>query len=204
MQMVRTKVRDPELVRKMQKQIVKGAIKVLRIKGFHSASIREIAKAARMSLGSIYNYIEKKEDILFLVHNEVLDEIYARMDAIVAEYEKPVDQLVNVLKGLFDLTCQLREEMLFIYTETKSLEKWYLHDILKREAEFVAKYRELIERGVQEGVFECDNPDLIANIILFTGSIVPLRGWNLFPKHSEEDVFEALKDIALKALNVKT
>lgn len=203
MQNVKTKVTDPELVKKKQHQIVKGAIKVFRKKGFHASSIREIAKEARMSLGSLYDYIEKKEDILFLVHNEVLDEIYNSMESIAAKHDHPVDQLINVQKGLYELTSKLRDEMLFIYTETKSLERKYLKEILRRESEFVARYRKLIERGVEQGVFECKNPDLAANIILFTGSIVPLRGWNLIPKHSEEEISEALSDMALKMLNVK-
>ena len=203
MQTVKTKVKDPDLIRKKQQQIVKGAIKVFRKKGFHAASIREIARACRMSLGSLYDYIEKKEDILFLVHNEVLDQIYERMETIAAQYSHPVDQLIHILKGLFDLTCRLKDEMLFIYTETKSLEKPYLKEILRRESEFVAKYRELIERGVQQGVFKCDNPDLVANILIFSGSLIPLRGWNILPNHSEEAVFEALQSMALKMLNVE-
>lgn len=203
MKLVKTKVKDPDLIQKKQEQIVKGAIKVFRRKGFHAASIREIAKASRMSPGGLYDYIEKKEDILFLVHNQVLDRIYGRIDEIMNQYTSPVDQLVNLLKGMFELTCDLKEEMLFIYTETKSLEKWFLHEILKKEAEFVNKYRKLIERGVSEGLFTCENPDLAANILIFTGSIIPLRGWNMTPRHSEREVFEMLKDMSLKLLGVK-
>ncbi|MEW6262518.1 MAG: TetR/AcrR family transcriptional regulator [Thermodesulfobacteriota bacterium] len=202
MQIVKTKVKDPDLIRKKQQQIVKGSIKVFRKKGFHAASIREIARACRMSLGSLYDYIEKKEDILFLVHNEVLNQIYDRMETIAAQYDHPVEQLIHILRGLFDLTCRLKDEMLFIYTETKSLEKPYLKEILRRESEFVSKYRELIERGVNQGMFKCDSPDLAANILIFSGSIIPLRGWNILPRHSEEEVFEALKSLALKILNV--
>jgi TetR/AcrR family transcriptional regulator, cholesterol catabolism regulator len=202
-QTVKTKVKDPDLIRKKQQQIVKGAIKVFRKKGFHAASIREIARACRMSLGSLYDYVEKKEDILFLVHNEVLDQIYDRMETMAAQHDHPVDQLIHILRGLFDLTCRLKDEMLFIYTETKSLEKPYMKEILRRESEFVAKYRELIDRGIEQGVFKCDSPDLVANILIFTGSLIPLRGWNILPHHSEEAVFEVLKSLALKLLNVE-
>jgi len=202
--MVKSKIKNPDLIRKRQQQICGGAMKVFRKKGFHAASIRQIARASRMSLGSLYDYIEKKEDILFLVHKDILDQIYLRIDSISRQYTNPLDQLINVLKGLFDLTCERKEEMLFVYTETKSLEKWYLHEILRKEAAFVDRFRELIESGVREGTFQCENPDLIANILIFCGSFIPLRGWNVLHRYSEPEVFEVLKAMMLKTLNVKS
>jgi AcrR family transcriptional regulator len=200
---IKTKVRAPDLVRRRQRQIIRGAMKVCRKKGFHGASVRDIAKASRMSLGSVYDYIEKKEDILFLIHKEVLDQIYARMDTVIRTYDEPVAQLRHVFTELFELTLRLREEMLFIYTETKSLPGEYLHEILKRESEFVGKYTGLIERGVRMGVFRCQSPDLLANILVFVGSIIPLRGWNIVPDHGAGEVCEMVKDMVLRYLDVR-
>ena len=39
--------------------------------------------------------------------------------------------------------------------------------------------------------------------VLFAGSIVPLKGWNLLPEHSEADIRETLVDMAMKMLNVR-
>jgi AcrR family transcriptional regulator len=197
--MARTK-NNKELALKKQRQICKGAMSVFRTKGFHATSIREIAKASRMSLGSLYYYIEKKEDILFLLHKEVLSQIYSRLEEPVKSHDDPATQLVHALRELFDLTCQLKDEMLFIYTETKSLKKKYLREILEREAEFVKAIESLIRRGVEEGKFVCRHPDIYANILAFTGTIVPLRGWNILPNHSEEEVFNELVDLFLRGL----
>ena len=175
---------------------------VCRNKGFHNATMRDIATASRMSLGSLYDYIEKKEDVLFLIHKEVLDQIYSRMEDIIGGLKDPLAQLEKVFDELFALTVNLREEMLLIYTETKSLPKEYLHVILERESEFVAKYTALIERGVQQGVFKCENPDLLANIMVFVGSIIPLRGWNILSRYSADDVCKMLKDMLFKYLDV--
>ena len=200
--MITTKVKDLDLVRKKQHQIFRGAMKVCRTKGFHNATIREIAKASRMSLGSIYDYIEKKEDILFLIHKEVLDQIYARMEEIIEKYEDPKAQLNNMFTELFSLSMTLKEEILFIYTETKSLPKQYIHEVLKRESEFVKRYAKLIERGVERGVFKCDNPDMFANIIIFIGAIIPLRGWNILPHHRSDEVCKMLQDMVFDYLSV--
>lgn len=198
--MIKTKVRAPDLVRRRQRQLFRGAVKVCRKKGFHGATVRDIAKASGMSLGSVYDYIEKKEDILFLIHKEVLDQIYARMDDVIRRYDEPVAQLRHVFTELFELTLKLREEMLLIYTETKSLPRAYLREILKRESEFVGKYAALIEQGVRRGVFHCNTPDLLANILVFAGAIIPLRGWNIIPRHGSDDVCDMLKDMVLRYL----
>lgn len=202
--MVKTKIKDPELIRIKQRQICQGALKVFRTKGFHAASIREIATASGISLGSLYDYIEKKDDILFLVHKEILDQVYRRLDETFKKHKNPVDQLTNVVRELVNLTCRLKDEMLFIYTETKFLDKEYQTQILHRESEFVGAIEALIKRGVKEGLFDCPNPDIMANIIAFTGAIIPLRGWNFLPRHSEDEVIETLVNLISRGLDMRT
>ncbi|MEJ2716019.1 MAG: TetR/AcrR family transcriptional regulator [Deltaproteobacteria bacterium] len=200
--MVKTKIKDPVRVQKKQKQIFRGAMKVFRTKGFHAASIREIAKACRISLGSLYDYIETKEDILFLVHKEILDQIYRRVDESLTKYQDPRDQLTHVLAEIFRLSFQLKDEILFIYTETKSLEKKYLYEVLQRESEFVEAIEAMIRRGVNEGSFDSSNPAVLANVIALTGAIIPLRGWNILPHYGEKEVVDELITIFQKGLFV--
>src|SRR5512136_2410657 len=63
--------KKPQAVLKKQNQIVQGACQVFFRKGFHRASIREIALACGMSMGQMYHYISSKDDILFLVHKHM-------------------------------------------------------------------------------------------------------------------------------------
>lgn len=190
--MIKTKVKDPDLIRKKQQQICRGAMKVFRSKGFHAASIREIAKACQMSLGSLYDYIETKEDILFLAHNTVLDEIYHQVKQCLETYDRTEDQFINLMRETQRLSFRLKDEILFIYTETKSLDRRHLHEVLRRESEFVATVERLINKGLEEGVFDCPNPELYANVVAFIGAIAPLRGWNFLPRYGEEEVVEEM------------
>ncbi|MBW1682005.1 MAG: TetR/AcrR family transcriptional regulator [Deltaproteobacteria bacterium] len=200
--MIKTNIKDPERVRKRQEQICRGAMKVFRRKGFHATSMREIAAATGISLGNIYDYIEKKEDILFLVHNYILSRIYRQFEEGVKASDNPVEQLRSVMRGNLQLTIQLREEILFIYTETKSLEKRFLTEVLKKEAEFVARFETLIRQGVDRGVFRCDRPGLFANIIVYLLTIFPLRGWNILRTHTEEELIEEVTRLILAGLGV--
>ena len=52
-------------------KIAEAAAALFVEKGFHNTSIREIAKACGMSMGNLYHYIKSKDDVLFLVYQEV-------------------------------------------------------------------------------------------------------------------------------------
>ncbi len=201
--MMTTKIKDPELIGKKQKQICRGAMKVFRLKGYHAASIREIATASRISLGSLYDYIECKEDILFLVYKDILEHIYRSIDEAVMHFKSPGDQLSGLLKEFFYLTSLFKEEILFAVTETKNLGDKYKREILKRESEFVRVIESLIAEGARQGVFECRKPAIFANLITYIMGILPLRGWNILPHHSEEELRDELISLILKGLNAK-
>ena len=168
-------------------------MKVFKTKGFHAASMREIAEACQISLGSLYDYIEKKDDILFLVHQHGLDQMYSRLKEKMAPHSDPYEQFINVLQELFRISIDLKDELMFMYTETKHLEKPFLNEILRQEKEFLSFLESLIKKCIDSGAFECQNPAIYANIISFLGAVaIPMRGWDLFPKHSEEEVIEEL------------
>ncbi len=201
--MIKTKIKDTELVRKRQKQICRGAMKVFQKKGYHAASIREIAKASRISLGSLYDYIEKKEDILFLVHTSILEELYRDYEEVSEKSGNYINQFIKLIKEGFYSSSYFREEILFIYTETKSLDKKNQAEILKRESHYVSFMESLIREGNKQGVFDCKRPGIFANIMTFLMIILPLRGWNILEKNSEEELLEELISLLLKGLNVK-
>ena len=194
------KIKNSELVKKRQQQICRGALTVFKKKGFHAASIREIAEASQISLGSLYDYIEKKEDILFLVHQHGMNQIYSRLQKWMDQYEDPYEQLIHVLKEIFLLSIDLKEEFSFMYTETKHLEKPYLEEILRQDKEFTSFLESLIKKCIDSGAVECRDPEIYVNIISFLAAMIPLRGWNLFPKHSEEEVIDELIRLILSGL----
>ena len=54
--------------------IVQAARDVIARRGYHQASIREIARAAELSLAGLYHYVGGKDELLFLVLDRALDE----------------------------------------------------------------------------------------------------------------------------------
>ena len=66
---VHANIKNARLVDQRRRQIVDGAMQVFAAKGFHGATVREIADAAGLTMGTMYNYVRSKEDILYIVYD---------------------------------------------------------------------------------------------------------------------------------------
>ena len=61
--------------------ILDAALATFARRGFHQASIREIARDARLSLAGLYHYVGGKDELLFLVLARALDTLGDMADA---------------------------------------------------------------------------------------------------------------------------
>jgi AcrR family transcriptional regulator len=62
-----------ERIATRRSQILDGAATVFAEKGFHRATTREIAQAAGVSEGTIYNYFDSKEDLLIGIMSQLIE-----------------------------------------------------------------------------------------------------------------------------------
>jgi AcrR family transcriptional regulator len=68
------------LATRRKQQILDAALTVLSQKGFDQASIDDIAQAAGIAVGTIYNYYSSKHDILIsLISNYILTEPFIEL-----------------------------------------------------------------------------------------------------------------------------
>ena len=91
---VKSSVKDESLIEKRREQMIRGAVKLFKEKGFHRATTREIAKAAGFSIGTLYEYIRTKEDVLYLVCDSIYNEVHDRLSALPTQ-EGTVDGLAS-------------------------------------------------------------------------------------------------------------
>ena len=81
---VETRIKSLELIDRRRRQIVEGALRVFTAKGFDQATVREIANEAGLTMGSLYNYIRSKEDIIYIVYDYVTQQLRDEMTAAIA------------------------------------------------------------------------------------------------------------------------
>ncbi len=192
---VETQIKDSELVRKKHLQIAMGASKLFIKKGYFQTSIREISKASGLTMGNLYDYISKKEDVLYLVFDVFHSTWVTQLEEEgVLNIEDPVKQLEIVVRKMLELVNHYRDMVLLIYTESKLLPKDFLRIILERESGLVELFEKILRRGIEKKVFKIKDPFLLANIIVYLMSMEPLRGWNLRRRYNIEEINQHLVD----------
>ena len=77
-------------------EILKSAAAAFRRRGYHGASVDEIASALEMTKGNLYYYFRNKEDILYACHEYSLDILLQLMRKVEAE-PIPADQKLRKL-----------------------------------------------------------------------------------------------------------
>ena len=56
--------------------IIAAAAKVFRTKGYHAATVQDIADEVGILKGSLYHHVKSKEDLLYLMVKEPIAQIY--------------------------------------------------------------------------------------------------------------------------------
>lgn len=198
---VATVVQNKDLVSQRRHEIVRAAGRVFLSRGYHAATVREIAREANLSLGGLYAYIQKKEDILYLFFDEVTTRLRDEMRRATEGIDDPVERVRAALRADLETTETYQNEILLMYQETKSLDRASRDDVLSREADYINFLEDLLRDGYERRIFKGD-PRLAADIIAFLCSIIALRRWSLRSRLSPDAVREGLVAFIMRGLGV--
>jgi hypothetical protein len=91
-----------------------------------------------------------------------------------------------------------------MYTESKSLEKESLKEILSKEARLINYFTEILENGKKKGRFRTQNPELVGNLIVYLFNFYTLRSWNFRKKYSPSQITEFMINFILDAILTDT
>jgi TetR/AcrR family transcriptional regulator, cholesterol catabolism regulator len=199
---IHTNVKDESLVKIRRDQICKAALQAFAENGFHETNLRKITKLSGLAYGSIYNYVKTKDDILYLICDNVLTDLYHRIEAAVQSNSDPVDQMEAIIRAATDHADEHKEAVLLIWEESKVLKSsGYLPEIVERERSYLKIITEVLERGTRTGVFNIPQPEIsiLVNILALTGSTWAIRGWN-FGGIKKDEYTDALIDFVLQGI----
>lgn len=177
---IRTLSKDPELVERQRKLIVKSAVKVFLQKSYHKATMRDIAEEAGMAPGNIYHYIGAKDDILHLLCMQASDSIDQMKNKLKQLKGKNTAEILEqgirlFLKGIDDTA----QSHLFYNREIQNFSHEDRNMLLSTASAYTKFFEGLIRKGIQTGEFKTDHPFLLAHNIFFICEDWALRRWNL-------------------------
>lgn len=198
---VKSSVKDEGLIEKRREQIIDGAVQLFKEKGFHRATTREIAKAAGFSIGTLYEYIRTKEDVLYLVCDSIYNEVQNRLSTLM-DQEGNIAGLREAIDSYYHLIDDMSDEFVVMYQESKSLPKDALQYVLKKEMEMVALFKNLLLACVRSGELRIGEEavDMAAHHVVVQGQMWAFRRWALRGTYTIDQFIDYQTDQLFKGI----
>ncbi|MEM7007527.1 MAG: TetR/AcrR family transcriptional regulator [Thermodesulfobacteriota bacterium] len=172
-------IKNKELIDIRRQELVNAAVKLFVEKGFHKTTVREIAKEFGMSMGSLYDYIRTKEDILFLVCDHIFKSVSDKIESSMKTETDTKQKLINAMHDYFTIIDSIQDYTLLLYQETKSLKRKDRNYVLSAEMELTNIFERIILQGIKEKIFKADKrtAKVVANNIMVQGQMWSFRRW---------------------------
>lgn len=198
---IKSPIKDPDLIRKKHLQIAQRASKLFIKQGYTATTMREISKATGITIGSLYDYIRKKEDVLCLVF-DVFYQVWTEHleKSGIFDIEEPDLQLRTAVRKMLELVYDYRDMVLLMYRESKNLPKKFLQATLEKESGLVGCFEMILRKGIEKKVFNIKDPVFTANIIVYQLSFSSLRWWNVKNDYTDEQIIDLMEDHILKSV----
>ncbi|HEX6035350.1 MAG TPA: TetR/AcrR family transcriptional regulator [Anaerolineales bacterium] len=149
-----------------REDILEAAAQVFRQKGFHGASMQDIARAVNLQKPSLYHHVSSKQEILLALLNRALELLLERISPI-SNQDIPADKkLREMIRAYLQILAENTDLSAVLLFEHRSLErKQHARHVPNRD-KFEALWRNVLEEGVTAKLFVCDDPALTTRAIL--------------------------------------
>lgn len=173
---------SPERHRKTElrrQQIFSGALQCFERQGFHETSVTDIAEAAGISSGLIYQYFKDKRDLLFQVILEILEAYNRDVPNAIVGISDPIARFQSASLAYYKVINQRVSATLFSYRESASLDRDQIKILKTKELQTNQLIVDCIEDCIRAGYFSTTNPELTAYWIITTAHAWGLKNWRL-------------------------
>ncbi|MBI9091425.1 MAG: TetR/AcrR family transcriptional regulator [Desulfobacterium sp.] len=179
---VPTQIKNPDLVRERRRQIVDSTVHLFVEHGYHKTTTRMIAKAAGFSIGSLYEYVGSKEDVLYLVCEAIHAAVERAVEDALSGTVRGTETLAEVIREYLLVCDRMSDHVLLMYQVTQFLpEKWQKR-ALENELRITEIFIQVLTRLSGKGNFpELDEKTikLLGHNISVLGHMWAFRRWDL-------------------------
>ncbi len=120
-------------------------------KGYHNTSMREIARELGMNQSSLYHYFDSKEDILFTLINDAMDDALGTLEVICKTDLSPHGKLDQVLSFYTHYYTGDLDRLVLLVNEQGNLGKDYRGMLIKKERRYVHLVQSILKALADEG-----------------------------------------------------
>jgi len=147
-------------------EILTAAAQIFSQKGFHATSMQDIAEAVNLQKASLYHHISSKQEILVDVLDRALDLLIANMEEVMNQPLPPDEMLRQAMRVYLITILENRNLSSVLLLEHRSLSPEQHTRHIPRRDRFEKLWRDLIQRGKQEGLFCSADPAMTVRALL--------------------------------------
>ncbi len=197
---VATQIKNPDLVEERRKQIVNAAIELFIKNGFHKTTTRQIAEASGFSIGSLYEYVASKEDILFLVCDNIHQRIEESLNEILSKKGWGKEALSDAIREYFIICDQMSANVLLVYQESKSLPPQWREKIIETESRIKDAFVKAISKSIPKkklSKLDKRSVEIVGHNIAVLGHMWSFRRWSLVKNYSIDEYIKIQTEFIL-------
>jgi AcrR family transcriptional regulator len=187
--------------RQRRVEILESAATAFRRRGYHGASMGEIARALRMTKGSLYYYFKNKEEILFFCHDYSLDILLEMLERIETAGGTPPEKLRSLIESfVHHILDDLRGTAMTL--DFQALSPPLLRRVIAKRDRFDRGIRRLLEEGMDARAFAPGDPKLLTFAILGAVNWIP-RWFDPTGPASSDQIGKVFAEYLVKGLETK-
>ena len=159
-----TAAEDPREVKRSR--ILRAAIEVFASKGYFTARMTDIAKAAEVADGTLYLYFDGKEHLLMSIFDDVLSRFVGRLRLQLDGVDDPRLKLDILIRLHLEALGSDRSLAQVLQIEMRHSRRFMSLLTRGRLGEYLTLLRQIIEEGRETGRLRHDlNPVLATNLV---------------------------------------
>jgi TetR/AcrR family transcriptional regulator, cholesterol catabolism regulator len=190
----------PRSVRRRLQEVIDVAARVFSEKSYAGSSVEDIARALHMTKGSVYHYVDSKEDLLYTIIEEMHDLTRKDLDRVRAMDAGPVERLRALFEGQIRLNALYLAKSTVIYRELPHLSAEHRRLIIKTRDEIELFARSLMSEAVRQGIV-CPSIDIRrTSIYMFSAANSIYQWYKPAGAHSPDEVARGVTDFILRSI----
>lgn len=179
--------------------ILLAAAQVFRKKGFHGASMQDIADAVGLQKASLYHHVQSKQEILLALLDRALDLLIADLEPIVGDDSPGSEKLRRAIRSYLGRLTGEPDLAAVLLLEYRNLEPELRRRHMPRRDRFESLWRQILRDGSQQGAFRRVDPAIAG------AALLGVQNWSITwyrrnGRLSPEELADHFSDLLLQGL----
>jgi AcrR family transcriptional regulator len=134
--------------------IRKAGLRLIFEHGYAAMSLRQLAAEVGIQSGSLYNHISTKQELLFELVRDHINELLRQLDRALEGKQLPSDKLRAFVAFHVTYHMTRKREVFIANSELRSLEPPNYKKVVALRGAYEQRLAEILSEGVAEGEFE--------------------------------------------------